>query len=93
MSTPEGNMTQAERSIGAGIGMLMMAGVIAYQGAEVPQYRLTAYIFVPAWVGLAAVNFRHAATIVQREQAQRLPFDDVPALGVVELEKQIGLAA
>jgi|GEM_PF-5596973 len=86
-------MTQAERSIGAGIGMVMMAGLIAYQGAEVPAYRTAAFIFVPAWLGLAAVNFRTAVRITQREQEQRLPFGDVPPLGVEELEKQIGLAA
>jgi hypothetical protein len=91
MRTSERVMNQVERSMGLGIGSVMMAGLSAYQGAEVPEYRTTAMIFVPAWLGLAAVNFRRVARIMQ--QQERLPFDYVPVLGVEDLEKQIGLAA
>jgi hypothetical protein len=92
----ERDITHAERSVFAGLGMIGMAGLSAFQGANVPEYRPMAYIFSGLWLGLVGVNFRMASKIAASYPDQ-LPFQDVPVLNIEPmpdtqvLARQIGL--
>ena len=79
--------------------MLLMTGLITYDGIENPKHTANAAVGIVATLTLAALYNGIAAHMgravyMGREEEEEcsLPFQEVPVLGIRELEREIGLA-